>query len=150
MKLLTPKQRTLLAQIARRGWSKLAGRRAVGESFDDWRAREAEAACGARISAAGAEAFDDLFVHFKAMAGEVDEAYRRAVSGIDNQQRIVLHLIRETLRLGGLEEGYALHIARDKWMRRLGLVRLDGLEALPLHALRTVLFDVRRAVRAKR
>jgi hypothetical protein len=146
-KPLTKAQKGMLATIAKRAWDLLNRSGVTDESFDDWRLRHARRICGVRISEAKWDMFDDLFIHFKAEAGDVDEAYRRAVEGVGNQKKQVLWLIKKELEKVGFTYGYALKIARDKWGEKLGL-QFDLIETLPLHAMRTVLFDVKRAVRA--
>lgn len=147
MKLLSSKQRTTLSQIAARGFKKVR----TGQDFDEWRLTIAKRACGERISEASYDAWKDLFIAFKAAAGEMDEAYALAVEDVTNAQRNTLHLIRAACAEGGVSVGYPLTIARDKWGDKLGVAYLDfdSLIHMPLNALKTVLYDVKRANRRR-
>jgi hypothetical protein len=146
-KLLTKPQRTMLAQIAARAWRRLRDAHAVDESFDAWRLRKSKRACGHRLSEAPIDAFDDLFICFKAEAGDTDEAYERAASKVSNAVRSDLINIRAALSSAGLREGYAVSIARTQWEDKLGLV-LERLEQLPACATRTLLYTIRARARA--
>jgi hypothetical protein len=148
-KLLSAKQKAMLAQIARRGWARLEGNGATDLSFDEWRTEQCLRICGNRLSEARAAAFDDLFIWFKQLAGQTDEAFERAMSRISNKRRNIIHLIRQACAEGGVTDGYAMVIARKKWEHRLSRA-VEDLEGLPLNALFTLLYDVKRAMRRRR
>jgi ABC-type arginine transport system ATPase subunit len=140
-KLLSPKQRTMLTQIAARGWRKMSDAKAIDEPFDDWRTREAVAACGARISQAPASAFDDLFEHFKVLSGAVVQAFDIAM-GPENERRQWIFKIRKDLEMASLADEYALSIAQDKFKR-------GAFAELTLKQLQALFYDTHRAVKAK-
>jgi hypothetical protein len=150
MKLLTTKQRTFLTQLARRAWKPLSDSAAIEESFDAWRQRIATRACGHTISTAPISAFDDLFIEFKAQAGETDEAFERAKSNVTNAQRSDIHNIKAKLAEVGWSLGYALKIANDGgWQERLGLL-IESLEQLPATATRNLLYTITNRVAAEK
>lgn len=148
MKLLTPKQRNFLTQLALRAWKKLHGSGAIEETFDDYRHRIAKRHSGETISTAPASAFDDLFIAFKTEIGDTDEAFHRANERRTNAQRQDIHNIQRQLERGGLTLGYAIAIARDEWSEKLKL-SFDALESLPQHATRKLLYTITARVNAR-
>ena len=143
-RLLTPAQRSLLAVLARRAWAKLDAAGAIEISFDEYRHEKSIEVCGRKISEARPGDFDILFVTFKAAAGDIDAAYRRASSRVDNQCRTLIHRIHSYLDAPGITLAYGLKIARDKfgWTKP----HFEGLAAYQLEQLS---WDIKRAVRRK-
>lgn len=117
MKNLSPKQRSFLASLAREGFNRLASAGATDEPFNDWRRREAVAACGASISEAPAAAFDALHVHFLAMAGKVQRAFEAGIGEVPNDLRQVLFRVEQERRKLGVAPGYVAGIARRMFGR---------------------------------
>jgi hypothetical protein len=100
MSLLTKKQKTTLAIIARDAWLKHHNSGATEEPFDAWRKREAIAACGHSISEAPKRCFNDLYAHFLTMKGEAAQAFERH-TGPSNEERQLRYLITQAAqRLG--------------------------------------------------
>jgi hypothetical protein len=112
MKPLTPKQKAFLASLAREGWNRLHGTRAIDEDFDTWRRREAVGVCGVSISQAKSRDFDALHAHFLTMAGKVERAFKAASNELPNDLRNVLHCIEVERKTCGVAPGYVSGICR--------------------------------------
>jgi hypothetical protein len=109
---LSPRQRSSLTLIARQGWQILTKAGAIDEAFDDWRRREAEAACGFTISAAPSSMFDALAAHFFALAGKPEKALEIAMEPTPNDVRQVLFLVQQERSRQGLSEAYVSGISK--------------------------------------
>lgn len=143
---LTGPQRSLLATIALRAFRRLG--RGLGDmTFDDYRHEVSVALVGCRISEALKKHFDTLFLRFKADAGEIDGAWRKAMDKLSNEQRSMIHRIRRKLDKADLPDSYAVKIACDKFGYVPGWSR-ESMEGLTLDQLEKLSFDVDRAVRA--
>lgn len=114
-KLLTAKQRTYLATLAREGWKRTGA--GDDESFDDWRHRQC-ADClndtSASLSTATAAQFDALLLHFKILAGKatLEDTAENA-----NELRQLAHAIFITAKEAGVTEGYVAGICKRMFHR---------------------------------
>lgn len=143
---LSAKQKTLLAVIAGRAYRRLG--RGLGDmTVDEYRRQVAETMVGCRISEAKAKHFDALFVRFKADAGEMDEAWAKAMDKMNNTAATLLWRIRSKLGEADLPDSYAVKIARSKFGAIPGWSG-EALEGLTLGQLEQLSWDVDRAVRA--
>lgn len=104
-------QRSYLGRLAKKGFQRLSSAGAIDEPEDAWRAREAEKACGHRISEAPRRCFTDLETHFLALAGETKRAFDRA-TGPSNDVRTVAHEISVAAATLGVGENYIKGMCR--------------------------------------
>ncbi len=147
-RLLSAKQRTALARIAKEAWSKLDASGAIDEPFADWRHRIAKAATNGRsISTAYNDEWDALIVAFKSQAGNLDGAFAQAVSRTTNTQRQLWHRITQNLTKADLPDTYALKIALNAGYLVDGAQSSD-LQTLPVRELTQLSYTVARAVGA--
>jgi len=116
---LTPKQRSMLGQLAKRAWKKQHDSGAIDEEETKWRHREALERCGFIISEAPKRCFDDLKSHFETMAGDAGKAFE-TLTGPDNETRQLTHEIGVAAKACGVTAGYVAGICRrmfgcDSW-----------------------------------
>jgi len=117
---LTPKQRSMLGQLAKRAWKKQHDSGAIDEDETTWRHREAmEATSGFKISEAPKRCFDALKAHFETMAGDAGKAFE-TLTGPDNETRQLAHEIGVAAKACGVTAGYVAGICRrmfgcDSW-----------------------------------
>lgn len=105
-------QRSYLGQLAKKGFQRLRSAGAIDEPEDEWRQREAEKACGYRISEAPRRCFDDLETHFLTLAGQTKRAFDRA-TGPANDMRTVAHEIAVAAATLGVGENYIAGMCRN-------------------------------------
>ena len=141
MSLLTKPQRLLLAGLARRAWKQRSDANATDLTYDQYRHEEARRACGHKISEAPRSAFDDLFTHFQKECGNIARAFDHAMQPQSNDWRGWQRQILTELAKAALPWAYAQPIAKKKYNQPL--------ENLSPDQLKTVFFDVRRAVKAR-
>lgn len=105
--LLSPRQRSYLARLARSAWQRLTSAGAIDEPSGAWRHREAmQAADGHTISTAPRRYFDALEQHFLALSGQPAKAYDKA-TGPSNEERQLRHKIADLAAQLGLPSDYA-------------------------------------------
>jgi hypothetical protein len=143
MSLLTKPQRLLLAGLARRAWKQRSDANATDLTYDQYRHEEAIRACGHKISEAPRTAFDDLFTHFQKECGNIDRAFDHALKSehAPNDWRGWQLQILTELKKAELPWNYAQPIAQKKYGQ--------SLENLSPDQLKTVFFDIRRAVKSR-
>lgn len=125
--LLSKKQVSTLAIIAKKAWSRLQSQGAIDESFNDWRHRTAQERIGCTLSQAHWDDFDPLFILWKTIAGETDAAFKRALSKMSNTQRTLCFRINANLEKANLSLGYAIKCARDAHYLQPDESEIEGL-----------------------
>ena len=117
MKALSPKQKAVLCQIARRAYDKgKAGGQLQGIDFDTWRHDEVERATGLPgLRTCGNDHHSILAAHFESLASEDGRALNHLLADGTNKRRQLEHVLVTTLKGAGLPMTYAERLARDKF-----------------------------------
>lgn len=98
-RLLTGRQKTVLAQLARAAYAIQHRLGLAGDSFDDWRREQSISAVGCRISEARQAHYLALRAHYEALAGKnTADTFAAAVApGDDPDRQAVAQHIRSEL-----------------------------------------------------
>lgn len=132
MKLLSPKQKAALAQMARRAFNKqVAAGHLDGITFDQWRHDEVERLTGKPGLRECANAdWNSLAAHFESLAGDDGRALNHLLRAGSDRARQYAAVIQRELQRADLPLEYAEAIALDRWKKPMADLEEEALRLL--------------------
>jgi len=135
--LLTSRQRSALAQLARRTFKTLEDHRLVQQDFDSWRREQCIKACGLRITEASNRHFLQLQAHFYNLQGRSEVAFKKALKQQTEERNWAMQKLKDECQKASLCLTYPRAIARAKY-------KTTDLESLESRQIWHLVFSVRR------
>ena len=135
--LLTGRQRSALAQLARKAYVNLSNHGLIEQDFDSWRREQCIAACGLRITEASNRHYLILESHFYNLMGRTDLAFKKVLKQQTEARGWAIQKLFQECTKAKLSLDYPRAIARDKF-------KTTDLETLTDKQLWHLVFSVRR------